>query len=287
MTSHADGDHAATDDRGGTTSHADDGRAAGHGAATLRGADVSAAFRLDGRHALITGASRGLGAAIALAFAAAGAGRLTLVARSREALDRVADAVRARGAHATVYAADVTDPPALDAVFAAAGPLDVLVCAAGANVPQPLEELDLTVADRLWALNVRATLHAAREAVRSMAPGGAMVFLSSQMGHVGAPRRAVYCATKHAVEGLTRALAVELAPRGIRVVSVAPTFVETDLTAPFLADPGFRADVLAQLPLGRLATAEDVAAAALFAASPAAASVTGTSVRVDGGWTAR
>jgi len=120
-----------------------------------------------------------------------------------------------------------------------------------------------------------------------MPPGGAMVFLSSQMGHVGAPRRAVYCATKHAVEGLTRALAVELAPRGIRVVSIAPTFVETGLTAPFLADPEFRADVLAQLPLGRLATADDVAAAALFAASPAAGSVTGTSLRVDGGWTAR
>lgn len=286
MTSHADGGRATAEDgRGGMTSHADGGRAAA--AAALRGRDLSAAFRLDGRHALITGASRGLGAAIALAFAAAGAARLTLVARSRDALDRVADAVRARGAQAAVHAADVTDPPALDAVFAAAGPLDVLVCAAGANVPQPLEELDLTVADRLWALNVRATLHAAREAARSMASGGAMVFLSSQMGHVGAPRRAVYCATKHAVEGLTRALAVELAPRGIRVVSVAPTFVETEMITPFLAAPGFRDDVLAQIPLGRLATAEDVAAAALFAASPAAASVTGTSLRVDGGWTAR
>jgi NAD(P)-dependent dehydrogenase (short-subunit alcohol dehydrogenase family) len=117
--------------------------------------------------------------------------------------------------------------------------------------------------------------------------GGAIVFISSQMGHVGAPRRSVYCATKHAVEGMTRALAVELAPRGVRVVSVAPTFVATALTAPFLADPAFRADVLDRIPLGRLATVEDVAAAAVYAASPAAGALTGCSLRVDGGWTAQ
>ncbi|MDA0184047.1 SDR family oxidoreductase, partial [Solirubrobacter phytolaccae] len=231
--------------------------------------------------------SRGLGAAIAVAFAAAGAARLTLVARSPEALDDVARRARAHGAETTVHVADVTDAEALDAAFAAVGALDVLVCAAGTNVPQALEEVDLAVADRLWALNVRATLHAARESAARMKPGGVLVFLSSQMGHVGAPGRSVYCATKHAVEGLTRALAVELAPRGLRVVAIAPTFVETELTAPFLAAPGFREQVVAQIPLGRLATVEDVAAAAVFAASPAAASVTGTSLRVDGGWTAR
>ncbi len=244
-------------------------------------------FGLDGRHALVTGASRGIGAAVAGAFAAAGAERLTLLARTRDALARVAETVRGHGAEADVLACDVTDTAALDAAFAGIPALDVLVCAAGANVPQPLEEVDLDVADRLWALNVRAGLHAAREAVRRMPAGGAIVFISSQMGHVGAPRRSVYCATKHAVEGLTRALAVELAPRGVRVVSVAPTFVATDLTAPFLADPAFRADVLGRIPLGRLATTEEVAAAALYAASPAAGALTGCSLRVDGGWTAQ
>jgi NAD(P)-dependent dehydrogenase (short-subunit alcohol dehydrogenase family) len=244
-------------------------------------------FRLDGRHALVTGASRGLGAAIAVAFAAAGAARLTLVARSSEALEAIADKVREHGATATTITCDVTDIAALQAAFARIDTLDVLVCSAGANVPQPLAELDLDVADALWALNVRAGLHAARESARRMPTGGVMVFLSSQMGHVGAPNRSAYCATKHAVEGMTRALAVELAPHRIRVVALAPTFVATGLTAPFLEDEGFAADVLARIPLGRLATPEEVAAAALFAASPDAGSLTGCSLRIDGGWTAQ
>lgn len=244
-------------------------------------------FRLDGCHALITGAGRGLGAAVALAFAAAGAARLTLVARTREALDTVAVAARASGAATATRPCDVTDVDALQRVFADVERLDVLVCAAGANAPQPLEAVDLDVADALWALNVRAPLQCAREAAARMPAGGVIVFLSSQMGHVGAPSRSVYCATKHAVEGLTRALGVELAPRGVRVVSIAPTFVATALTAPFLADPGFSADVLDRIPLGRLASAGEVAAAAVYAASPAAGSLTGTSLRVDGGWTAR
>jgi NAD(P)-dependent dehydrogenase (short-subunit alcohol dehydrogenase family) len=245
-------------------------------------------FRLDGRRALVTGASRGIGAAIAAAFAEHGAERVTLVARTRDALARVGETVRGLGAEAQEVVCDVTDAAALRDAFAHVQGLDVLVCAAGANAPQPLDEVDLGTADRLWALNVRAGLHAAQEAVRRMPPdGGAIVFISSQMGHVGAPRRSVYCATKHAVEGMTRALAVELAPRGVRVVSVAPTFVATALTAPFLADPAFRADVLDRIPLGRLATVEDVAAAAVYAASPAAGALTGCSLRVDGGWTAQ
>ena len=147
--------------------------------------------------------------------------------------------------------------------------------------------LDLAVTDDLWATNVRAALHLTKLALPHMPAGGVVVLLSSQMGHVGAGRRSAYCATKHAVEGVTKALALELAPRGIRVVAVAPTFVETPMTAPFLADAGFRAGVLAQIPLGRLGTVQDVAAAVRFAASPAAAMITGSSIRVDGGWTAR
>jgi NAD(P)-dependent dehydrogenase (short-subunit alcohol dehydrogenase family) len=245
-------------------------------------------FRLDGRHAVITGASRGIGAAIAGSFAAAGAGRLTLVGRSHDALESVASEAARLGADARAVVCDVTEAGALQAVFDRLDSVDVLICAAGANVPQALEEVDLDTADRLWALNVRAGLHAAREAVRRMPPeGGVVVFVSSQMGHVGAPRRSVYCATKHAVEGMTKALAVELAPRGVRVVALAPTFVATEMTAPFLADAAFRADVLARIPLGRLGTVEEVAAAAVYAASPAASSLTGCSVLLDGGWTAQ
>jgi NAD(P)-dependent dehydrogenase (short-subunit alcohol dehydrogenase family) len=246
------------------------------------------AFRLDGLHAVIAGAGRGIGAATALAFAAAGVRALTLIARNRTTLEDVASLARGLGADVRALPCDVTDEHGLHAAFDDIGALDVLVYAAGTNVPQSLGELELDIADRLWAVNVRAGLHAAREAVRRMPPaGGAIVFISSQMGHVGAPRRSVYCATKHAVEGLTRALAVELAPRGVRVVAVAPTFVATDMTAPFLADPRFREDVLRRIPLGRLATVEEVAGAALYAASPAAGSMTGCSLLMDGGWTAQ
>jgi NAD(P)-dependent dehydrogenase (short-subunit alcohol dehydrogenase family) len=246
------------------------------------------AFRLDGRHAVVAGASRGIGAATALAFASAGAETLTLVARTRSALEDVAAAARRRGADVHVVGCDVTDDRALEAAFDGIGALDALVYAAGTNVPQALDDVELDTADRLWALNVRAALHAAREAVPRMpAEGGAIVFISSQMGHVGAAGRSVYCATKHAVEGLTRALAVELAPRGVRVLSIAPTFVATAMTRPFLADPEFRDHVLERIPLGRLATVEEVAAAAVFAASPAASATTGCSLLVDGGWTAQ
>jgi len=161
------------------------------------------------------------------------------------------------------------------------------VHAAGANVPQSLDQLDLRIADSLWALNVRAALQLTQLVAHRMPRGSSVVLLSSQMGHVGAERRSAYCATKHAIEGLTKALALELGPLGIRVVAVAPTFVETPMTEPFLRDAGFRARVLSQIPLGRLGTVQDVAAAVRFAASPAASMITGSSIRVDGGWTAR
>lgn len=247
-------------------------------------------FRLDGQHAVVAGASRGIGAAAALALADAGAARVTLLARSASELEAVAAGVRERGAAAAAVPCDVTDDEQVATAFAPLEPVDLLVCSAGANQPEPFLAVEAATLDRLWRLNVRATFVLAQHAVRGMlagARGGTVVCVSSQMGHVGAPQRTVYCATKHAVEGLTKALAVELAPHGIRVVSVAPTFVETPMTAPFFADPAVRADVERRIPLGRVGTTDEVVGAIVFAASPAARLVTGTSLVVDGGWTAQ
>ena len=240
-------------------------------------------FRLDGLRAVVTGAGRGIGRGCALALAAAGAD-VVAVSRTRAEVEHVAAATRGEA-----VVCDVTDPLAVAERIGSLETIDVLVTSAGANVPQPFLEVGAAQLDALLALNVKGTFLAAQAAARRMVAGGggSIVTLSSQMGHVGAPRRSVYCATKHAVEGLTRALAVELAPHGIRVNAVAPTFVETPMTRPFLADPAFRAAVLERIPLGRLGTVADVAGAVVFLASPAAALITGASLLVDGGWTAQ
>jgi NAD(P)-dependent dehydrogenase (short-subunit alcohol dehydrogenase family) len=168
--------------------------------------------------------------------------------------------------------------------------VDVLVNCAGANQPEPFIDVREETFDRLWTLNVKATFFASQAAARCMIDqgrGGVIVSISSQMGHVGASKRTVYCATKHAVEGLTKALAIELAPHGIRVVSVAPTFVRTAMTASQLDDPEVGRALLSEIPLGRFADPADVAAAVVFAASDGAKFLTGSSVIVDGGWTAK
>jgi NAD(P)-dependent dehydrogenase (short-subunit alcohol dehydrogenase family) len=172
---------------------------------------------------------------------------------------------------------------------AGAGPLDAVVVNAGTNAPQPFADVTPETFDRLFALNVRAAFFVAQAAAGGMRArgGGCVAFVSSQMGHVGAPDRTVYCATKHAVEGLVKAMAVELAPEGIRVVSIAPTFVRTELTAAQLDDPVIGPRLRGQIPLGDWAEPDDVADAVVWACSPRARMVTGTSVRVDGGWTAR
>jgi NAD(P)-dependent dehydrogenase (short-subunit alcohol dehydrogenase family) len=245
------------------------------------------AFRLDGKAALVTGAGRGIGRAAALALAAAGA-ELLLVSRTRKELDETAAAIMEQGGAARVLPLDVTDAAAVKSAFAGIDRLDILVNNAGVNRPQPFLEVDEETLDRMLALNVKAAFRVAQGAARLMAEtGGVIVNMSSQMGHVGSERdRTVYVMTKHAIEGLTKAMAVELAPKGIRVVSLAPTFTMTPLTKPFFDDPEFRRWVLDHIPLRRLATVEDVARAVVFLASPAAALVTGSSLLVDGGWTA-
>jgi len=246
-------------------------------------------FRLDGMTALVLGASRGIGRACALALASAGAD-LVLASRSADELGGVAAESERDGARPRALTCDVACAASIEQLFDAAGELDVLVHCVGINRPAPIVDMPLADLDAMLSLNVRSAYLAGQAAARAMTAqgrGGSIVFVSSQMGHVGAARRTAYCATKHAVEGLAKAMAVELGPAGIRVNTVAPTFVETAMTAPFLADPGFRADVLGRIPLGRLGSVDDVASAVVFAASSASALMTGSSVVVDGGWTAQ
>jgi NAD(P)-dependent dehydrogenase (short-subunit alcohol dehydrogenase family) len=243
---------------------------------------------LDGRTALVTGAGRGIGRGCAQALARAGAD-VVAVSRSPDELEQVAAEVRALGRNARAVALDVTHSKSIRHLVSGLPRVDVLVISAGANAPQPLLEVSDDQLDALLALNVRAAFVTLQAAARRMvdAGGGSIVLISSQMGHVGAEERSVYCTTKHAVEGLTKAAAVELAPHRVRVNAVAPTFVETPMTAPFLADAAFRSDVQGRIPLGRLGRVEDVTGAVVYLASDAAALVTGTSLRVDGGWTAQ
>ena len=246
--------------------------------------------RLDGRHAIVTGAGRGIGRATALALAEAGA-TLTLFSRSEAELAAVAVEVGERGGRAETCAGDVRSPDDVERlveVAAANDDLAICVTAAGLNRPGPTLEQSIDDFDLVVETNLRGTYLTCRAfaAVASTRGGGRIVAISSQMGEVGYPGRAAYCASKHAVNGLVRALAVEWAPAAIAVNAVAPTFVDTPLTRPMLDDDQFRAEVLRRLPIGRIGTPSDVVGAIVFLASDQAALVTGHVLAVDGGWTA-
>src|ERR1700674_2287649 len=245
-------------------------------------------FRLDGKRALVTGGGRGIGLAAALALAQAGA-HVTLAARTPTEIDAAAAAIRARGQQAQALALDVRDPQAVKSAIAAAEPFDILINNAGTNRPAPFVDVTVEEFDFVASLNLRAAFFVAQAVARALIDAkrpGSIINISSQMGHVGAARRTVYCATKHALEGLTKAMAVELAPHTIRVNSLAPTFLDTPMTRPFFANEAFRAEVLSKIKLGRLGTLEDLTGAVVFLASDASALMTGTSLVIDGGWTA-
>ena len=246
---------------------------------------ITPAFRLDGQRALVTGASKGIGRAGAVALATAGA-EVVLAARTLAEMEETVAELVAAGHRARAVRLDVTDRAAVRAAVAAEGPFDVLLNNAGTNIREPFLEVPDSSVDMLLDLNIRAMFTVAQAVAQGMAAAGragAIINLSSVNGHVSGANRSVYTATKHAVEGLTKAMAFELGPKGIRVNAIAPGFVETPLTQGVLADPTFRDRVVRSMPLGRLAQVEDMMGAVVFLASPASAMVTGLSLVIDGG----
>jgi NAD(P)-dependent dehydrogenase (short-subunit alcohol dehydrogenase family) len=241
-------------------------------------------FRLDGRRALVTGAGRGIGLAAAAALAEAGA-RVTLVARTGIEIEAAAAEIGSAQA-ATL---DVLDLDAVAAFFAERPAFDVVVNNAGTNRPKPMTEVTHDDYDAVLGLNLRAAFFVAQAAVSAMLRdrvAGSLIHMGSQMGHVGGVNRSLYCASKWGLEGMSKAFALDLAAAGIRSNTIAPTFIETPMTRPFFEDAEFRDSVLAKIKLGRLGRVEDLMGAIVFLASDASALMTGTSLVVDGGWTA-
>ena len=249
---------------------------------------ASPSFRLDGRRALVTGAGRGIGLAAAAALAEAGA-QVTLCARSLPEITSAAEAIRARGGQADILQLDVTDIDAVMATVAGVEPFSVLVNNAGANRPNRVENVSVGDFDFIMNLNVRAAYFMAQAVAKQLIEtgmAGSIINMSSQMGHVGGADRSLYCASKWAMEGFSKSMAIDLARHRIRVNTIAPTFIETPMTKPFFEDADFRDRVLAKIKLGRLGRVEDVTGAVVYLASDASGLVTGSSVVIDGGWTA-
>ncbi len=258
---------------------------------------VTPGFGLQGRTALVTGGSKGIGLAAAAALVQAGAS-VTIAARSATELQAATEALRAQatqpGQAVAAQALDVTDSAAVADLVAGqarrGAPFDILVNNAGMNRPGPITQLADADLDAVLALNVKSAFFVAREVVRALLAAGrpgSIINLSSQMGHVGGLDRTVYCATKHALEGLTKALAWEVGRHGIRVNTLCPTFIETAMTVRMFEDPTLRAYVEGGTALGRAGRVEEIMGAVVFLASDAASLVTGSALMVDAGWTAR
>ncbi|UWU25864.1 SDR family oxidoreductase (plasmid) [Rhizobium sp. CB3060] len=254
----------------------------------MSGFNILERLSLSGRRALVTGAGRGLGRSIAEGLASADA-EVTLCARTESEVEEGAQIIRDHGFKARALVADVSDIAGFRGQIEALPAFDIFVNNAGTNRPKPLENVTVDDFDAVMGLNVRAAVFAAQAVTGRMAAlgiQGSVINMSSQMGHVGAANRTIYCASKWALEGFTKALAIELGPVGIRVNTVAPTFIETPMTRPFLEDPAARNAIVSKIKLGRLGTPEDVVGAVLFLASDASSLITGSALVVDGGWTA-
>lgn len=245
-------------------------------------------WRLDQRRALVTGAGRGIGLAAAVALAQAGA-HVTLAARSEEELRLACEAIRQRGGQCDYLVLDVTDSGAVDRAVCAAEPFHILVNSAGMNRPKELVDLLDEDIDAVLNLNVKSIFYVTRAVVRRLRAAGAsgsIINVSSQMGVVGSPRRTLYCASKHAIEGMTKALAWELGTSGIRVNTLCPTFVETAFTADMFKDREFGDWVRSRIALGRVGRTDEMMGAVVFLASDASSLMTGSALMLDGGWTA-
>jgi len=249
---------------------------------------MSGHFNLAGKRALVTGASRGIGRAVAEGLAEAGA-EVTLCARSRTEIEEACALMSTRGWRARPLVCDVTDIAGFRQHVEAQAPFDIFVNNAGTNRPKPLTEVTEDDYDAVFGLNTKAAIFAAQAVTAVMlrhGRRGTVINMSSQMGHVGAANRTLYCGSKFAIEGFTKALAVELGPAGIRINTLCPTFIETPMTASYFEDEEFRRETLSKIKLGRLGQPADVVGAAIFLASDASSLMTGSALMIDGGWTA-
>jgi NAD(P)-dependent dehydrogenase (short-subunit alcohol dehydrogenase family) len=245
-------------------------------------------LRLDGRRALVTGAGRGIGLACAAALAQAGA-HVVLAARTTSEVEELAEAIRRDGGSADPVTLDITDLKAAVRFVAESPPFDILVNNAGTNRPASFLEVTVADFDHVVDLNLRAAFFITQAVVRRMVESGkqgSVINISSDMGLVGGPNRTVYCASKHGMEGFTKAMAIDLGPHGIRVNTICPTFIDTPLARRFLANDEVRSWVLSRIKLGRIGKVEDLMGAVVFLASDASALMTGSAMLVDGGWAA-
>lgn len=244
-------------------------------------------MQLDGMVSVVTGAGRGIGRGCAIALADAGS-EVVLVSRTAGDLAEVAGVIESRGGQSRSVICDVTDTTQVSEHIESLERIDVLVNNAGANIPEPFIKVSEEHLDFLLTLNCKSAFVVAQAATRRMLAGGrggSIIHMSSQMGHVGSPNRTVYCMTKHALEGLSKAIAAEHAPQNIRSNCIGPTFLETPMTKPMFENPEFRSFVMDRILMGRLGKIEDIMGSIVFLASPASALITGASLTIDGGWT--
>ena len=245
-------------------------------------------MRLDGLTALVTGAGRGLGEGCALALAESGA-ELILVSRTESEINLVKEKIESKGGKAKALACDVTDTNSIQDLIKDEERIDILMNNAGSNIPEPFIEVSEENLDFLININVKSMFIVAQACMKKMLQGGrggSIIHMSSQMGHVGSPRRTVYCLTKHAVEGMSKAIAAEGASEGIRSNCIGPTFVETPMTKPMFENPEFNSFVMDRILMGRLGKISDITGSVVFLASPASSLITGASLTIDGGWPA-
>ena len=247
-------------------------------------------YNLKGKYALVTGAGKGLGRACAIALAEAGS-NLILISRTQKDLDSVSKIAKKYKVKSKTYVCDLTNYMKLKKIVEEQKKIDVLINNAGTNIPEPFEKIKQKSMNYLVDLNLQAAFNVAQLVVKKMLKNkkrpGSIINMSSQLGHVGMGGRNVYNMTKFGIEGLTKGMGVELAKKNIRVNSVAPTFVETPMVKNFFKNKKFKKLALGNIPMGKAATESDVATTVCFLASSASSMITGTSIIIDGGWTAQ